>query len=245
MTEREKEEVLRQRQLAFIGRMLTAFTGKISRHLAALQASADRLAHLLEKANQETEEDKKKLADLLSTIERHLEIFSRRTQHLNRFAQRMGLLPCTFEPREVIEEAVLFSTRLADVRKVSLRLDADETSPNLCSNPVYIHSLVSILIHTMLERVSEKGEVIVSTAPSDKGLRISVAGLGTLEPLAPSESEAGFGYWTIAQQIAASLGGNLQPAAIEHDTRRISVFLPSEIVSENSDPVCVGQKRKP
>lgn len=229
MTGPEKEEMLRQRRLGFIGKVLPAFTREIPDHLATLQDSARRLAHLLEQITQETLEDKQKLADLLSAIERHLKIFSQKTQYLDRFGKRMGTLPCTFNPGEVVEEAVLFLTRLAHLRKVSLRVEVDQTSPSLYGDFTCVHFLVSIIIESMLERIGESGQVIVRACPSEKGLRISVAGQGTLVPISASRHEVENRYWAIGQELAADLGGDLQPTDPEHNTREFSLFLPTGI----------------
>jgi hypothetical protein len=228
MTGPEKEEILRQKRLVFIGQVLTTFTKKIPHHLDVLQDSAARLAHLLERVDQGSQTDKQKLAHLLSTIERHLMIFSQKTQHLDRFARRLGTLPCTFNPVKVVEEAIIFSTRLAHLCRASLKLEVDEAWPSLQSDPVCIHFLVSIAIHKMLEQVGEGGEVFVRVGPSGNKLLIRITGYGTFDPIPPSEPDIGDPYWSIGQQMAADLGVHLEPANIEPDTRLITVSLPVE-----------------
>jgi hypothetical protein len=228
MTGPEKEEILRQKRLAFIGRVVTAFTKKIPHHLDVLQDSAARLAHLLEQQNEEFQEDKQKLTHLLSAIERHLIIFSQKTENLDRFAIRLGTLPCTFNPVEVVEEAIIFSTRLAHLCKASLKLEVDEALPSLHSDPACIHFLVTIAIHKMLEQVGCGGKVFVSIRPSGNKLLIRVTGHGTLEPMAPCELDTGDSYWSIGQQMAADLGAHLESANIERDTKLITLSLPVE-----------------
>jgi signal transduction histidine kinase len=228
MTGPEEREMLRQRRLAFIGQVLTAFTRKIPHHSDTLQGSARRLAHLLKQINQESLQDKQKLAQLLSAIERHLMIFRQKTQNFDRFGKRMGMLPCRFNPVEVVEEAIIFSTRLAHLQKVSLKLEVDEALPSLYSDPVRFHFLVSIAIHSMLERLGEGGKVLVRIGSSEKKLLIRVTGHGTFGPIAPSEPKAGDLYWPIGQQMAANLGVHVEPADIERDTELISLFLPVE-----------------
>jgi hypothetical protein len=226
MTGPKKEEIPRQRRLAFIGEVLTAFTQKIPHHMDVVKDSARRLAHLLDHQNQESQEDKQKLAHLLSAIERHLIMFSQKTQNLDRFGKRMGTLPSTFNPVEVVEEAIVFSARLAHLHKVSLKLEVDEPLPSLYSDPVSIHFLVSMAIHKMLEQVGAGGEVFVRIGPSGKKLLIRVTGHGTFEPITPSEPEAGDAYWPMWQQMAADVGLHLEPANIERDTRLITLSLP-------------------
>lgn len=228
MTGPKKEEILHQRRLAFIGEVLTALTKKIPHHIDVIQDSAGRLAHLLEEINQESQEDKQKLVPLLSAIEKHLLMFSQKTQNLDRFGKRMGKLPCTFNPAEVIEEAIVFSSRLAHLHGVSLKLEVDEALPSLYSDPVCFHFLVSIAIQKMFEQVGEGGKVLVRIRPSDKKLLIRVTGHDTIESTAPSEPEAGDPYWPMGQQMASNLGGHLEPANIERDTKLVTLSLPAE-----------------
>lgn len=228
MTGLEMEEILHQKRLAFIGEALTALMQKIPHHMDVIQDSAGGLAHLLEEINQESQEDKQKLAPLLSAIERHLLMFSQKTQSLDRFGKRMGTLPCTFNPAEVVEEAIVFSARLAHLHGVSLKLEMDDALPSLFSDPVCFHFLVSIAIQKMFDQVGEGGKVLVRIRPSDKKLLIRVTGHGTTESTAPSEPEAGDPYWRMGQQMASNLGGHLEPANIERDTKLITLFLPVE-----------------
>lgn len=228
MIEHEREKLLHRSQLAFIGKMLMALTQKIPHHLAALQASAGRLATLLEQAHQEKEQDNPKLTDLLSTIERYVKILDQKTQHLNQLGQRMGRQLSTFNPGEVVQEAVLFSTRLAHLREISLRLEVEEPSPTVYGDSTCVHFLVSILIDTMLERMGEGGQVIVNARPSEKGFRISVAGHGTLAPISDFRHDMENRSYTLAQKLAVDLKGHLEPANIQGDTRLLALFLPVE-----------------
>ena len=231
----EKEEMFRQRQLALIGKILTGLTQETSNHLQTLQASAGRLFSFLGQANQESGEDYKKFADILSSIERHIKFLNQKSLHLHRFGLRMGTALSTFDPGEVIEEAVLFSTHLAHLYNVSLRLEVDETLPGLYSDPVYVHFLVSILIHSMLEQVGGDGKITVSARPIEKDLLIRVEGQGLFEATTPPNEEARSAYWSIGQRLVSDLRGRLQPEVMEHETKRITLFLPLRQASNKSE----------
>jgi signal transduction histidine kinase len=229
-----KEEMLRQRQLALIGKVMAGFSDKMQNHLATIQESTGRLGDLVGQASQYTEEDRDRFTNVLSTIERHVRMLAQKSHDLNRFAERTGAPFATFDTGELVEEVMSFSTRFARIRKVSLSVEAAETSPSLCSDPVRIHFLVSILINSMLERVSRGGKVILRAQSAENGVLIEVEGHGPLEVVAPSSPEGGSPYWPVMEQVVGDLGGRLQTDSISHDFNRSALFLPTKQLPDTS-----------
>jgi C4-dicarboxylate-specific signal transduction histidine kinase len=236
------EEILRQRELTFVGTVVTGVAHGIRQHLARMQASAARLVDLLGQAHQGTGEDRKKLTDLLYAVQRHVEVLAHRCEHLDRFARRMGSLFSTFDPGEVVEEAVLFSARPARQREISLRLEVAAPLPSLCGDPLRVHLIVLILMHSMLEQVSRGGEIIVRVGPAEKGVLVEAEGCGTRDTPSKAPSEEVTRYWTIGQQVVSDLGGDLQPPSMTSDVKRTALFLPVQHVPNTSREACLGQR---
>jgi len=235
----DKEEVLRQRQLAFVGKMLDGYTHSIPEYLATIQESTGSLGDLLGQASQVTEEDREKFVTILSTIERQVKKLEGKSQHLGRFAKRMGTAFAAFDPAEVVEEAVSFSNRSARIREVSLIPEVAEGLPSLYGDPARIHFLVWILIDDMLEQVGRGGKIILRAGALEKGVLIEVEGYGTAEALTSAEKENP--YWSIGQQAVADLGGYLRTTEIQGDRRQSSLFLPMDLALEASEGAPVGQ----
>jgi len=223
--EPNKEENVRQKQLAFVGKVLAGFTSGIEDHLATIRASVDWLGDCLQQAAGEGEEERGEFENILSTVEGHVNILVQKSQHLDRFAQRMGTAFSTFDPREVIEEIVAFSTRLARVRGISLKPEVAAALPTFYNDPVRIHFLVLVLINDMMERVGRGGEIILRAVPGENGVRIEVEGHGGTEVMAPSPEEEN-PHWFIGQQVVTDLGARLKTTTIGSDTKRSSLFLP-------------------
>ncbi len=226
------QEILRQEQLALIGKVLASFSDKMQKHLATMQESMIGLGDLVGQASQWTEEDRERFTGLLSTIERHVEMSAQKSHHLNRFARRTGLLFFTFDAGDLVEEAVSFSTRYARIRQVSLTREAAAASPVICSDPVRIQFVVLILIDTMLERVNRGGKVTLRAKPADKGVLIEVEGHSGLEGMALSQPEQGNRYWALVEKVVGDLGGRLQTDSVSHEIYRTTLFLPTREVSD-------------
>lgn len=224
------EEVLRQRQLAFTGQVMASFSDGIWRCLAAIQALAGRLGDVLAQASLWAEGDTMMYTKTLSKIETQLDMLDKKIQIVNRVAQRMdGRFP-SFDPGELVEEAVSLSTRFAHMRGVSLIYKTDQTLRTLFCDPVSVHFLVSMLIHRTLERIQKGGKVVVRAEPVDNGVLIEVEGCGPLETRGPYQPEKGDPYWSIGEQVADDLGGRLQANATATNMIRVSLFLPVEEV---------------
>lgn len=222
----DKEEMLRQRQMAFIGKVLADLTHRTRNHLDTIRESVEGLNDVLGQAERCTEEDREKFTGILSSIERHVKMLAQKNQSLNRFAQRMGTAFSSFDPREVVEEAMSFSTRFARLREVSLKPEVAETLPRLYSDPGRIYFLVLILINDMLERVNRGGRIILHASSVEKGVLIEIEGYGTLEAVAPPPEE-GNRFWSIGEQVVADLGGLLKTSESAGGTKRTSLFLPA------------------
>ena len=223
--EPDKEEILRQRQLSFIGKVLAGFPHSLRNPLDTIRESAGGLGDLLGRAGQGIEEDREKYAEILSTIEGQLEILARKSQYLIQVAQRMGKTSSFFDPWDIVQEVVSFLARPAHLRQVSIRPEATETLPSLYGDPDRIHFLVSILINDVLERLGRGGKITVRAKPVEKTVLIEVEGHGAMETAA-SSPEGGNQYWSIGQQVVADLGGRLETGSTGGDMSRTSLFLP-------------------
>lgn len=225
--ESEKEEIVRQAQLAFIGQLLHGYTLSMEDHLAAIRESVRWLGDCLQQAAEATKEEREQFTDILSTVERQVEILDKKSRHVDRFAARMGSACSTFDPGEVVEEALSFSTRLARVREVSLKPEVGEALPSIYSDPAKIHFVVVTLIDDMVERVGTGGEVILRALPVENAVLIEVEGHAATEATARPSVEKN-PHWSIGEQTVSDLGGRLETTQTGNLVKRSSLFLPLE-----------------
>jgi hypothetical protein len=223
--ESEKGEMVRREQLAFIGHFLDGYVSGMDNQLAAIRKSLVWLGDRLKQATEATDEERKRFTDILATIERQVDILDKKSQYLVRFAARMGSAFSTFNPGEVVEEVLSFSTRLARVREVSLKPEVAKPLPGLYNDPSSIHFLLVILIDDMVERVGSGGEVILRASPADNAILIEVEGHPAAGATARPSGEKS-PHWSIGQQIVPDLGGRLETTDIQSGVQRSSLFFP-------------------
>ncbi|MBW2467505.1 MAG: hypothetical protein JRF02_09410 [Deltaproteobacteria bacterium] len=230
--EPDKEEILRQRQLTFIGKVLADFPHSLRNPLDTIRESRDGLAELLGQAGQGIEEDREKYAEILSRIEDQIEILARKSKYLIRIAKRIGKTSSFFDPSDIVQEVVSLLARPAHLRQVSIRHEETEALPRLHGDPDRIFFLVSILINDVLEKLGRGGKITVRAKSVEKTVLIEVEGSGAIETAA-SSPVLGDRYGSIGQQVVADLGARLEKETTGDDMSRTSLFLP--IQEEGND----------
>jgi hypothetical protein len=222
------EKKLRQRRLAFIGKMLADYPVDSRNHLVAIQESADWLGkRLLEQADQIAQADQEKFNEILSTITKYTKILNQKNDYLERFARRIGTTS-TPDPAEIITEAVCFSSRAAHLRRVAVTTEIAEPLPGIFHDPGLVYFLVSIIFNDMLERVAGGGKILIQGKPAEKAVLIEVEGHPLqVDPVLPAPDGENR-HWAMCQQVVARFDGRLETATIANNTRRTSLFLPSK-----------------
>ena len=223
------EDFFHKRKRAFIGREMASFSHGIRDPLSAIRESAVLHGDLLGHAEQCSGEELEQFAKILSTIENQVNILSRKSTYLDRFAQRMDKAFITLNPGEIVEEVVSFSSRFARMRQASLELKTIETVPVLYSDPLRIYFLVSIMIDDMLERLKRGGKILVLLDRADNEMLIEVQGHGILDDPGPLKGMDQ--YLPASQQAVDDLGGRLETSTIRSDIKRTSLFLPIKKVA--------------
>ncbi len=225
--EPNEEERRHQRQCTFIGKVLAEYTHGTRNYLATIRESAGWLGDLLGQPSEGIEDDRRQFLDVLSTIERQVKILEHTTDHLSRFAQRMGIGSSTFDPADIVQEAVSFFTRFARRNEFSLQSEIGETVSSLFGDPVQVHVLLWVLMNDMVQQVGKGGRVTLRTRSAGQDVLIEVEGYREPEVTAAGVEE-GAQYWSIAQEIVADIGGRLERTAPGSDIYRTFVFLPAE-----------------
>lgn len=224
------EEILRQRRLTFIGKVLADFPADSRNNLSVIQESADWLGeHLLTQADHVAPEDQEKFGEILATIKNHVNILNQKNHYLDRFARRIGKTSFTPDPAEIIAEVVSFSTRSARLRRVTVSTEIPETLPSVFYDPGQVYFLVSIILNDMLEQVAGGGKIFIQAKSAEKTVLIEVEGHSTQESSAPARAPARDGenrHWSMCRQVVALFDGRLETATIGNNKRRTSLFMP-------------------
>jgi hypothetical protein len=230
--EPDMEEILRQRRLTFIGKVLADFQADSRDHLAVIQESADWLGErLLAQAGHVAQGDQERFGDILSTITKYVKILNQKNYYLDRFARRIGRISFSPDPAEIITEAVSFSSRSARLRKIAVSTEIPEPLPSVFYDPALVYFLVSIIFNDMLERVAGGGKILIQAKPAEKTVLIEVEGHPIQEGSSPA-FEGENRHWSLCRQVVARFASRLETVTIGNNKRRTSLFLPIKQTKE-------------
>jgi signal transduction histidine kinase len=184
--------------------------------------------------------------EVLTTIERHArELYTVLTGALDLVRlerQADQAVAETFTARDVIEDLCTGSLAHRAGAGVTLTWHADPSTPPFRSDRFRVRQILQNLVDNAL-RHTESGEVSVTAAPHDRGVRLAVADTGggiAAEDLplvfAPfrtgrrGRTGSGLGLY-IVKRFCATLGGEVHVASTPGSGTRFTVDLPTELPS--------------
>ncbi|MFH1216901.1 MAG: hypothetical protein V1706_10425 [Pseudomonadota bacterium] len=159
----EKENALRDAQLACFGRLLSGFTHDLKNHLAIINESSGLMGDLLEMGKGREDETCKKFQKIIATIAERVELANVIVKNLNGFAHRMDMAVSVFSVNDVLREEMALMYRFARLKGVGVDMKMEENLPSSCSNPALIQFLLYIFVDSSLARMKTGGELKLVT----------------------------------------------------------------------------------
>lgn len=205
--------------------MAIELTERISMRLGELQSAVDRLSRILDRERREIGEDAPKFDKIVLSIESHINLLTGKVRVVNRFFRRIGQAPSLFDPKEVIEEAVLFSARLAHLKRVAVTVETDEDLPKVRSNPAGLHFIVSGVMARILTGMREGGTILVKGVRQGGKALIQVEGKGQWEEGSTGAVEVDDLFRPIAGEMPVEHGIVRLSEAEGPSLKRVSLFL--------------------
>jgi|GEM_PF-2985309 len=232
---RDTGECLYRAQIDLAGRVIAGFAGRLGGCAAGMEGSADRLKNLLETEIRGLDEERGRYADIVATMKRNIESMVDKCKHFKRFAGRADDRTPTFDPGEVVEEAVLFRLRAARLRRISIASERAAVLPRLSCDPLRCHFLVLLLIDDLLGKTGTGGRITARVAPWAEGVLIEIAADGeAAEAGTPPTPERGL-EWSLIQAVAEDLGARLlDRSGMDGGRGRTSFVFPADPVSSGS-----------
>ncbi len=178
------EELLRQLQMRFIGKIIASFTHEIKNHLAIIKESAGLMDDMLRigKSSVNTNQYLDILNSIVEQVDRSIDLF----KFLNRFAHRMDNQFCNFQVNESLEELIALMTRLANQKKIIFEKSLEPELPELYNNPSLLQLVIFSFLEKFIQQLASGSSIIVVTGKTDNCVKISLSFKGEIiksEPL--------------------------------------------------------------
>ncbi len=182
------EQLIRQLQMRFIGKIIASFTHEIKNHLAIIKESAGLMDDMLRigKSSANSNQYLDILNSIVEQVDKSIGLF----KFLNRFAHRMDSQFCNFQVNESLEELIALMTRLANQKRIVFEKSFEHELPELYNSP----SLFQFVIFSFLERYIQQpgngSSIIVATEKTDNSIKINLLFKGDIMNIEPSNDSS-------------------------------------------------------
>ena len=189
----KEPDILRDRQLEMVGRLLAGFSHELKNHLAIIKESNGLISDLLGMGRVEDPALRARLEKITGTINKRTLMVAEMAKHLSGFAHRNDVPVCPFQLRDILNEELAFLARSANLKSVGLSLSFSESLPVVCNNPSLVQFVFASLFLSLLPILKAGGTIIVSSGQQDRdiffGLRVEGKNADTVPALAPIDHD--------------------------------------------------------
>ena len=155
--------ILRDRQLEMVGRLLAGFSHELKNHLAIIKESNGLITDLLSMGRVEDPALRARLEKITGTINKRTLMVAEMAKHLSGFAHRNDVPVSPFQLQEILNEELAFLARSANLKSIGLSLSLSDSLPVVCNNPSLVQFVFASLFLHILPTLKSGGKIIVSS----------------------------------------------------------------------------------
>lgn len=174
------EAILREQQLASVGRLSAGFSHEFKNHLAVINESVGLIGDLLAAAQRKgTALDQERCLKIIKSIGERMVIAAELTGYVNRFSHRLDGKAANFSINNVMAELLALMARFARQRNLRLISSPAPACKPIHNYPALLQFVCYCLLMSIFSRVAEGGAVQVSIE-QDERVRIVIRTEGVL-----------------------------------------------------------------
>lgn len=168
------EESLRYAQLAFLGRLLSAFTHELKNHLAIINESSGLMGDLIELGRIKDEETSVKFQKIISSIAERIDLANSLSKNLNSFGHRMDKTVTEFSVNDVLREELVLMNKFARLKAIDIAMDMQDDIPAVRSNPALLQFLVYSFLTAFFVHAQRGDAIRIKTRRKNGNVTIQV-----------------------------------------------------------------------
>ncbi|MFA6001307.1 MAG: hypothetical protein WC828_04240 [Thermoleophilia bacterium] len=153
------DDLFRQGQIAFNGRIIADATHEIQNHFAVIKEYSGLIADLLQTKQRVINRTNKRCAQITKSINERADRAAQMVDALNGFAHRGDVSVRRFKVNEAAAELTVLLQRHAALRRVALDLDAGTETPVVTNDASVLQYLLFSLITPLLDAMEENGSI--------------------------------------------------------------------------------------
>jgi len=174
MPDNNNENILRDSQLASLGKMLAGYSHELKNHLAIINESAGLMGDLLEMGIIDDEQSIQRFKKIISVIEERINQANTMAKHMSSFAHKMDIPDSNFDVNELLNEEFAFLDRFFWIKSVSVQKKLQSELPAVCNNPSLLQFVIFTYIHKIVAGIEAGGEIALSSQMQGKNILIII-----------------------------------------------------------------------
>ena len=163
MPDDNNENILRDSQLASLGKMLAGYSHELKNHLAIINESAGLMDDLLEMGSIDDEQSVQRFKRSISLIWERISQADTMAKYMNSFAHKMDVPVSNFDVNELLIEELAFLDRFFWIKSASLHKELQPDLPAVSNNPSLLQFVIFTYIHRIISGIDSGGEIAVTS----------------------------------------------------------------------------------
>jgi signal transduction histidine kinase len=163
MANDNNEHILRDSQLASLGKMLAGYSHELKNHLAIINESAGLMDDLLEMGTIDDEQSVQRFKKSITLIWERINQADTMAKYMNSFAHKMDIPVSSFDVNELLNEELAFLERFFLIKSASLQKELQSDLPSVRNNPSLLQFVIFAYIHRIIAGIDSGGEIEVSS----------------------------------------------------------------------------------
>jgi signal transduction histidine kinase len=163
MANDNKENILRDSQLASLGKMLAGYSHELKNHLAIINESAGLMDDLLEMGSIDDEQSVQRFKKSISLIWERINQADTMAKYMNGFAHKMDIPVSNFDVNELLNEELAFLDRFFLIKSASLQKELQPDLPAVRNNPSLLQFVIFTYISRIIAGIDSGGEIAVTS----------------------------------------------------------------------------------
>lgn len=159
----DNEKILRDSQVASLGKMLAGYSHELKNHLAIINESAGLMDDLIEMGSIEDEQSVQRFKKSISLIWERINQADTMAKYMNSFAHKMDIPVSSFDVNELLNEELAFLDRFFWIKSASLQKELQSDLPAVSNNPSLLQFVIFTYIHRIISAIDSGGEIVVSS----------------------------------------------------------------------------------
>jgi len=169
-----KENTLRDSQLASLGKMLAGYSHELKNHLAIINESAGLMGDLLDMGNFDNEQTIQRFKKIILVIGERIDKANTMAKYMSRFAHQMDMPISNFNVNELLNEELTFLDRFFWIKSLSIQKKLQPKLPSVNNNPSLLLFVLFTHILQIIDRIDPGGEIVLSSQMKGQNILITI-----------------------------------------------------------------------